>query len=159
MRIGPIRLFEREVIGPADAPYMRRLRIFECPWFRVYFHRILRSDVDRDFHDHPWNFVSLILKGAFLEWRPSSIEEINSIHEKPLSLERFNLDYRPPVRVAGYYGPLDILVRQARDLHRIELPQGVKSVWTLVIAGRRVREWGFLTPAGWVSWNRYPVEP
>ena len=30
-------------------------------WYRFFLHHIVRSDDDRDPHDHPWDFTSLIL--------------------------------------------------------------------------------------------------
>lgn len=35
---------------------------------RIYLHKFLRSDHDRALHDHPWNFVSIILKGGYWEF-------------------------------------------------------------------------------------------
>jgi len=42
-------------------PYLDRLRVLQTPWFSVLLHRIHEPDLDRDPHDHPWPFVSLIL--------------------------------------------------------------------------------------------------
>ena len=35
---------------------------------RIYLHHFLRSDHDRALHDHPWNFVSIILRGGYWEF-------------------------------------------------------------------------------------------
>lgn len=45
--------------------YMRRW-IFSCPWFTIRLHHILDSDYGLP-HNHPWNFVSLVLKGGYTE--------------------------------------------------------------------------------------------
>jgi hypothetical protein len=46
--------------------YMHRW-IFKHPWGTVRLHHILRSDDDRHLHDHPFNFVSLLLTGGYTE--------------------------------------------------------------------------------------------
>ena len=66
-----LKLLKREPdikIGGSDDPYM--LRWYIPPrnrWLNVYLHKFLRSDEDRANHDHPWPWLSLILKGAYLE--------------------------------------------------------------------------------------------
>jgi hypothetical protein len=50
--------------------YMRRW-IFQTPWGTIHLHHILRSDGDRAFHDHPWNFTSILLSGGYTELRPT----------------------------------------------------------------------------------------
>lgn len=133
-------LFERFVIGPAEDPYMIRWRLFECPWFRVFFHRILRDDSDRHLHDHPFSFVSLIVRGGYWEWTP---------HKSPLGI--VNVIERRWCR------PFSILFRRATALHRIALRNG-RPAWTLVIAGIRQRQWGFQTESGWVPHTEYLEE-
>lgn len=131
-RNGQWVLFERFVIGPPESPYMIRWRLLECPWFRVFFHRILRSDSDRHLHDHPFNFVSLIVRGGYWEYRPNP------------SMLRADK--------AQWHGFGEIIFRRATDLHRLVLD---RPAWTIVIAGRRLRPWGFQTERGWVAWREY----
>ena len=132
-------LFERYVVRDADGVYLDRLRIIETPWFRVYFHRILRSDKDRHLHDHPWSFLSIILRGGYWE------------HTEPRG---FRI-WAPTER--AWKKQWSVIRHKATDLHRLELPEG-ESVWTLVFAGRRIREWGFQTENGWVPWREYLKE-
>lgn len=47
--------------------HFRRYRLLSTPWFSIYIHHILKSDEDKDPHDHPFNFSSLILSGAYQE--------------------------------------------------------------------------------------------
>lgn len=143
-------LFERYVIGPEDNPYMIRWRLFECPLFRIYLHKICRSDDDRHLHDHPFNFVSIILRGGYDEYRP----HVNTIGLNVVARRRF----LPPTFV----------VRKATDLHRLDLigkwihfigedrfEKVCRPAWTLVFAGRRLRQWGFQTEQGWVDHKQY----
>jgi len=48
---------------------------------------------------------------------------------------------------------VDVLVRKAEVLHRLELVSG--PVWTYFVTGRFRRPWGFLTPSGWVPHGNY----
>jgi hypothetical protein len=136
-------LFERFVIGPDENPYMIRWRLFECPWFRVFFHRILRDDSDRHMHDHPFSFVSMILRGGYWEWTP--------VVKKCTHGDAFGYVSIPERR---WCRPFTILFRRATDLHRIALRDG-RPAWTLVIAGSRQRQWGFHTEEGWVAHTEY----
>lgn len=42
--------------------------------FRLVLHKFLRSDNNRFFHDHPWNFITFIFKGpGYFEHQPNGI--------------------------------------------------------------------------------------
>lgn len=134
-------LFPFEDIRDRDgALYMRRWRLLgyraRIPFpVNLMLHRIVRPDEDRDPHDHPWWFVSLLLRGGYVEDRFDSARRLMSIRQR---------------------GPWTLAKRAATDLHRIAfLPTG--EAWTLVLAGRAKRDWGFLTPTGWVAHERYFV--
>lgn len=114
------------VVGDPSRPYL--LRWYVLPrndWFNVYIHRFLRDDDDRAMHDHPWASVSLLLRGRYVEETAAGRKE-----------------YR-----AG-----SLVWRSAEYTHRVELPGG-RPCWTLFVTGRRVREWGFHCPQGWVHWR------
>lgn len=106
--------------------YMRRWQL-RLPWCTLRLHHILRSDDDRDFHDHPMDFISLILSGGYIEHTPDG-------------------DQRR-------YLPGDLNRRKAEDLHRLELPDG--PVWTFVLAKPFRRVWGFTTEDGWIAADEY----
>jgi hypothetical protein len=107
--------------------YMERFWIFRTRWLSARLHRILRSDHDRDLHDHPWDYATVILRGGYWE-----------------------------VTEAGkrWYGPGSILLRRASHLHRLILPPGAPTT-TLFLHRKKRREWGFRTDAGWVHWRHY----
>ena len=56
-----------------NEPYLERYYVFlkDRKWFpfNIFVHRFLKSDPD-DVHDHPWSYVTLILKGGYYEWTP-----------------------------------------------------------------------------------------
>ena len=93
---------------------------------RVRLHHILRSDAGRDLHDHPWWYVTIILRGGYWE-----------ITEK-----------RETWRGRGVY------FHTSRFRHRLDLEPG-KTAWTLFITGPKTKEWGFYTDQGFVHWEEY----
>lgn len=128
-------LLGREVIGDGgESPYMVRYRIIDTPWFGVYLHHILRSDVDRHLHDHPFSFVSAMLWGGYTE-----------------VLSRYVFDLPGHARRLARRAP-SICFRNAEDAHHLVLE---RPCWTLVLRGPRRRQWGFWTAVGWKSATEY----
>lgn len=97
-------------------------------------HWIVRPDPNGAFHDHPWDFQSVVVSGGYREERRES-----SDNDAP-----WLVDLHGPTR--------GLIVRSASDLHRIVEVLG--ATWTLVTTGPRVREWGFV-PAGTTQWFPY----
>ncbi len=107
-------------------------------WVLQYFnvairvHEIRKSDSDRAMHNHPWNYVSIILKGGYYEITP-----------------RVTAKDDPQDTVAVYHGPGSILFRRARSLHRLELPSlGANEATTLFITFKWRQVWGFSPEKG-----------
>ena len=124
------RLFKhRDIQREDNAVYLRRYYILHTPWFRIRLHHIFLSDYDC-LHDHPWNFLSILLKGSY-----------NEVRASPLGC----LDYKR-------YKAGNILYRKAEDRHRLIIN---KPVWSLVFMFKRRREWGFWTSKGWLPWFKY----
>ena len=116
------------VIGDPQRPYMLRWHILKSRHFpRVYLHKFLRSDDDRAPHDHPWWFISILLKGEYVEHRWYGTQD-----EPDESLLR---------------SAPSIAFRPLSTKHRVELlggaDCGVQTCWTLIITGSPVRKWGF----------------
>lgn len=108
--------------------YLRRLHLLKTPLFSVMLHWILRPDPQTDPHDHPVTFLSLVLRGWYVEWRDYFW------HRR---------------RVVRWWN----LVR-ARDVHQI-IQVAPRGCVTLVLAGPKVREWGYWTRTGWRHWKEY----
>jgi hypothetical protein len=62
---------EGHLLHADGTPYMERFALFETPWISARIHHIASPDLDRDMHDHPWNFASLVLSGGYTEARPT----------------------------------------------------------------------------------------
>ena len=127
----------------SDEPYLERYYIFlrdrkRFP-FNVFLHKFLKSDPD-DVHDHPWPYITLILKGGYWEYKP-----IFNLHGEKIGEEKH---WRSP----GHFR-----FSPANSFHRIELAQGV-DCWTLFIPGPNHREWGFLVNNKWIHNEQYLQE-
>jgi hypothetical protein len=107
------------------------------PLIGARVHHILRSDSDRHFHDHPWPFLTIILRGGYWELRP----ELNADGYVYRVVER-------------WHGPGSILLRRATDLHKLRLPEG-KTTWTLFCTGPNAQTWGFWVGNRKVPWREY----
>lgn len=107
---------------------------------RARVHRTMRSDRDRDLHDHPWHFVSIILDGGYSE--------------------EIELASGPcPLRETHRYRAGDVLFRHAEHRHRLELEEGSECL-SLVFTSQNLRDWGFWTTGGFVPWREYhQLEP
>ena len=113
-----------EGCGPVSwrRPIAKLLQFFGIA---VRIHVIIRSDDARAMHNHPWWFVSLILQGGYLEYRP------------------LYTNGRYYGNSSKHYSAGSIIFRRARDVHRLHLfPK--QSVLTLFITGPRKKSWGFI---------------
>jgi hypothetical protein len=134
----------KEIISKEGKVHFRRYRLLATPWFNIYIHQILKSDEDAHFHDHPWNFLSYILKGSYHErWTsyPDHKWEYDTVWS---SLPPQNLFKMKPRRVIRHH---------AQDAHSITIL--TPEVWTLVFTSGRARVWGYQTPQGWIDFKTY----
>lgn len=121
------------IVGGEDNPYLYRWYLIpRNRYFNIYLHKFLRDDDDRALHDHPWWFISLILKGGYFE----------RVKQTVLRRDRFSLAFRP-----------------ATHRHRVILFRDAlgpkQPCWTLIITGRKKRIWGFWCPKGFVPWYEF----
>lgn len=130
--------FSRTIIPFPEGEYMRRW-IFQCRWFTVRLHNIKLPDEYRP-HNHPWNFVSILLKGQYMEYisepGPAETRVTRGVYRRRL--------------VPAFRGK--------DTFHRV-VPAG--SAWTLVITGPKRQtadgdaKWGFMDEAGnLVDWRQ-----
>lgn len=113
-KIVPFKELGWEEIGE----HFTRYQLLKTRWFNLYLHQLMAPEWNpRGCHDHPWWFVTLILKGGYLEEAPSATP---------------SLDFRRPGR---------ILYRPANFSHDVITPE--KTCWSLVLTGRKSRDWSF----------------
>jgi hypothetical protein len=102
-----------ERLGLPDCPYVIRWRI-EVPAGSLRIHHWLGPDDDRAFHDHPWPFTTLVLRGGYTDFSPAGAEHLR----------------------AG-----SIRYRAAVYQHTVVPDAG--GAWTVLITGPPMRSWGF----------------
>jgi hypothetical protein len=132
------------VVGGEDGQVPYLLRWYVIPRNRrlnIYVHKFLRDDDDRALHDHPWWFLSVVLRGGY-------VEHTESADYKLMMQPRTSIfDVRSPFwrRSVGF--------RPATWRHRVVLPwagqrdeDGRVPCWTLIVTGRKTRLWGFWCP-------------
>lgn len=141
-----LKLYERSDIEMNGSVYMRRWRFLPdwMPGFRI--HEIMRSDEDRELHNHPFGFISIILRGGYREFTENG--------------------------GSRWYGPGSVVVRPANTFHRIELKtynvlvdrehgastykRAERPALTLVFRTRYFQQWGFKMDDGsFVHWKDF----
>lgn len=126
VRIHPpvlIRLNER--LGLPWCPYVVRWRV-ETPIGSIRLHHWLAPDDDRAMHDHPWWFLTMCLRGGYVDHSPSGDD-----HLRPGSIR-----YRP-----------------AEHQHTVFPDPG--GAWTIFVTGPKSRDWGFWVAGRFRKANKY----
>lgn len=153
-------LYKKTIIRREDnVDYLIRysLKLPKCLPFQIKLHKILVSD-DYCLHDHPWSFMSLILKGGY--WEYLKKVDYDASYNNILSLEpnkTYNFeDVFKTYITKTWYGPFSVLYRKPNSVHRLELPKG-KTCTTLVITFKKVGSWGFYTKKGFIDHKDYNI--
>jgi hypothetical protein len=128
-------------IGGEDDPYL--LRWYLLPrnrLFNVYLHKFLRDDIDTALHDHPWWFVSWIVKGGYYE-----------VTQDPTV---------PRAEVVRTRAAGSVAFRRADHRHRVVLLRSRQDYrmlpcWTVVVTGPVSRSWGFWCNGRFIHWRKF----
>ena len=146
--------------------YMRRWWLLPYNWtgIAVRIHEIVQSDEDRHPHDHPWWYLSIILKGGY--WEITPCPECDG-HEE----WRGCLVCNGELEFKEWYGPGSVLLRRASHFHRLELKTvrgyvredtGIEVLTsvctTLFISFPKIQSWGFLVEGQKVSARDYLLD-
>lgn len=141
-KLGRYRLVPDRLTGD---DYLHRYYLFlkDRKWFpfNITLHKILKSD-EPVYHDHPWPYMTIILKGGYWEWVPQFT------------------DGKKSGEYATWRGPGSVIRRKARELHYLEIDETVGPATTLFIMGPQQREWGFIVDeprkaTKWIQWQEY----
>lgn len=123
-------------IAPDGLPYLYRWHLQsgdKGPG--MYFHVQVASDPERPLHTHPWDNMSVILAGA-------GYEE----HLQKLPPHGDTMVYR---RKVG-----DVIFRQAKQAHRLIMPDHGTYTMTQFAFGPKINEWGFWHPEGFKPYQQ-----
>lgn len=128
-----------EVLGPPlvlhdennSREFLKRWRLVQTPWFSIFVHRMQVPDPGNDLHDHPWAFLSLVVKGGYVE----------RVAERGVAGE--------VLRGRGRWSVAGIRLDQRHTVAAVRDP-----TWTLIVTGPTRRRWGFFVDGEWQDWER-----
>ena len=100
--------------------------------FSIRIHHIRLPDNDRNPHNHPWNFRSIVLRGWYTE-----------------ELLLPDGGTRSQFAATG-----KTYTRKINEYHRVA-DVGDGGVWTLFIMGRYQTKWGFMVNGEHIYWREY----
>lgn len=124
-----------EINGANRCPtYLYRWHVLKTRWFKMYLHHFVGDDWSLDLHDHPKRFISIGLKGSYIETTPYP--------------DGFPLCMHTTTYKAPWFRSFP-----AEHIHRLEVPS--KSCWTLVIVLQATRDWGFWHEGKFIGWRDY----
>ena len=140
--------FDHDVIARDGQEYLRRW-MFRCKLFSVRLHHFIGADPDHH-HDHPFSFVSLLLRGSYTEEIRFEVETTEDEAKKRIA-RGFNVSLERSTGRWSYWGTR--IVRRVQQMtwayrhkstrHRVQAaPEGC---WTLVLTGPTWdrSDWGF----------------
>jgi hypothetical protein len=135
-------MYRWNIIG--DGGFASRVLLALTGFSAVRLHCIMASDHDRDLHNHPFDYTTLILRGGYVEnyrnvapWGDPSDPEADELGP---TFCRLTL-------------PGNLYTGRRRTYHRIAvLPS---PTWTLFMMRPTNHEWGFLTDDGYVNSHEY----
>lgn len=112
-------------------------RVFGKRLIKVYLHHFVADDWSLDLHDHPKRFISIGLKGRYVELTP---------------------DPKGGTKTKTFTAPW-IRSFPAEHVHRLRMVRSwlgvMEDCWTLVIVLRGTREWGFWHLGEFIHWRTY----
>lgn len=165
--------FVPEQVGPPMCPIMLRWTLFGSTGdgWRLVLHRFPPYSDDRDPHDHPCRFWTLVLAGGYDDLVPVAQEwfycqtcgdhfETKLDAKAHLVGTRWHAVTRDHAAVGLIVGDRmrrgSFRYRPAEHRHRTRAGSG--GCWSLVLMAPKSREWGFWRGRRWLFWKDYERE-
>lgn len=114
-----------EELGLSNCYYLKRW-VINFWLFSIRLHHWRSSDDRRYFHDHPWWFITVVLKGGYIDVSPQGKDKLTTG-----SIRWRSAYHRHYVRVAS------------------------RGCWSLLLTGRSFRHWGFWVKNKFLRARRY----
>lgn len=144
-----VRKGKMKLVRGDGRTYLSRRRI-STPWFRIFLHKMEAPDPGDHLHDHPWPFFSIILWGGYMEQR----EDTRTASERADGVLFGRTETYGDCKKHNIFGVNRMPLNTAHRICALDR----EGTWTLVFAGRRVRDWGFYTESGWCVHDEYNSE-
>ena len=121
----PVQIRWAERLGIPSCPYVVRWML-QTPLGSLRVHHWLSHDDDRAFHDHPWWFLTVCVRGGYDDVSPHGVDRLR----------------------AG-----SVRLRHSEHQHTVYPRDG--GAWTVMVTGRRRRRWGFWFQGKFVKANKW----
>lgn len=118
----------KEIRSKSGELHFIRWKIFSIGNFSVNIHKICKADEDKHLHNHPWNFMSIVLKGGYIERLQSGKANLRTF--------------------------LNTAIRRAEKFHKID-EMVTKTVYTLNFMWGERKEWGYDVGGKFVQHEEY----
>jgi hypothetical protein len=127
-----------EINGAERCPtYLFRWTVAKWRGRGIYIHHFVGDDWSLDLHDHPKRFVSIGIKGRYVELTP---------------------DPKGGTKTETFTAPW-FRTFPATHIHRLRMVRGwlgeMEDCWTLVIVLKATRPWGFWHLGSFIPWREY----
>ncbi len=144
--------------GPDDV-YLIRYYVVKSKYFNLFIHQFLRSDRD-DLHDHPWDFCTYLVRGAYTE------KKYNQKTGEVESIRRTDGSFCQSCSVDHELAKNRLVFRKATDQHQVVVDRDLKeadkdkAALTIFMSGPTKREWGFVKVlADGIACNGEEIKP
>lgn len=142
------RRFRRRLTLSHDGrPFLDRWGLVHDRIGGFYLHHIAAPDPGMDLHDHPWSFVSIILRGGYTEQFSTVASAVRCARLAELLAD------------PAAHGPVRDRLRWSVRRYPLTVAHRITSAspgtWTLVLRGPTRRVWSFYPPTGKVAWTEY----
>lgn len=158
--------------GPDDV-YLIRYYVIKSKYFNFFIHQFLRSDRD-DMHDHPWDFCTYLVRGAYTEHKLVPAPPGRLLDRTEVTRRTSGGNALLFVRSSGSWATLmdtpprskpkamnRLIFRKATDVHKVLTDHDYKesekryAPLTLCFTGKTKRTWGFIKDGKWTDWREY----
>lgn len=159
--------WERFTIGNPDCPIMHRLTIVRHPRLgSARLHNFCPNADDRDVHDHPWNFLTFVLRGYYDDFAPCTNCESGLRYETepPVSVDGIQYGTSRMITVCDACNGRGTVLRERMSRGKIRFRSakhahithvGPEGCLTFVLTGPVIRDWGFIRAGRWIWWKSY----
>ncbi len=136
--------------GQDQLAYLTRWGI-RTRYLSIFIHRFEGPDPGDHLHDHPWGFVSFILRGGYDELRAPV--ESATLRARVAAGGRWNLLPGSPMSYRFPFNAINVMPLSTAHTITYAIP----GTLTLVICGRKRdgKGWGFYTEDGYVPHGDY----
>ena len=69
----------KEIKSKYGITHFKRWSMISTKWFSVYLHGIYKEDQDKYLHNHPWNILTIIIYGSYIEQLENDLVKIRGI--------------------------------------------------------------------------------